>query len=265
MNKVSNICKFNFNRSSDLICENFIYETEKCQSEQTVSSCDVINIVVKGKGMFTCCGKSYDIRVGSLFFILKQDTFSITSDEELEYSYISFRGRRAGEYLERLGIDEINRVFDDFSFLIPFWIECLEQAESGNIDMISEAVLLYSMARLAPFKREHSDIVSKIITLTHDNFTDPGLSLGTIAEQCGYDAKYLSSVFKKKRGVAYTAYLREMRIKHALFLMENGVLSVKNVALLCGFKDALYFSKVFSHIMGKTPSEYIDEMLLDKL
>ena len=39
--------------------------------------------------------------------------------------------------------------------------------------------------------------------------------------------------------------------------MEQGVASVKNVAILSGFEDALYFSKVFKQAEGITPSEYI--------
>ena len=52
-------------------------------------------------------------------------------------------------------------------------------------------------------------------------------------------------------------YLRELRIRHALFLMEQGVASVKNVALLSGFGDALYFSKVFTAEQGISPKAYI--------
>ena len=103
-------------------------------------------------------------------------------------------------------------------------------------------------------------MVTDILMLTQKNFTNPDLSLASIAAKLGYDAKYLSSLFKKRRGVAYMQYLRELRIKHALFLMEQGVASVKNVALLSGFRDALYFSKVFAGVEGIPPSEYITQL-----
>jgi AraC-like DNA-binding protein len=81
--------------------------------------------------------------------------------------------------------------------------------------------------------------------------------LSKIAEELGYDSKYLSSLFKKRKGVTYTKYLREQRIKHAIFLMEEGVVSVKNVAILSGFRDALYFSKIFTQSTGLSPKAYI--------
>ena len=123
--------------------------------------------------------------------------------------------------------------------------------------MLSESVLLYSLAEFPTHVKETDDIVSKMISLTHENFKDVELSLNGVAERLGYDPKYLSSVFKKKQGISYTQFLREMRIRHAIFLMEEGVISVKNVALLSGFGDALYFSKVFTKVEGITPKAYI--------
>ena len=45
----------------------------------------------------------------------------------------------------------------------------------------------------------------------------------------------------------------------AVFLMDQGVTAIKNVALLSGYKDPLYFSNVFKKAVGLTPSEYISK------
>jgi AraC-like DNA-binding protein len=42
--------------------------------------------------------------------------------------------------------------------------------------------------------------------------------------------------------------------------MEQGVVSVKNVSLLSGFRDALYFSKVFTTEEGISPKAYIKQV-----
>ena len=69
--------------------------------------------------------------------------------------------------------------------------------------------------------------------------------------------KYLSESFKKRMGMGFSRYLKNLRVKHAVFLMEHGVVSIKNVAFLCGFRDPLYFSKVFRADMGISPKEYL--------
>ena len=250
---------FNPNRSSDLICENFILETDKVQSVPVTARNYVINIVIKGSGFLNVKGHTYDLSEGTVFFVFKGESFSVTSEGELEYSYISFRGRRADEYTERLGISVNSRIFEGYGRLIPFWMDSINMCKDANVDILSEAVLLYSIAFLSPLKKESDGIISAVTLFTHDNFTDPALSSATVAETLGYSPKYMSTVFKKKMGISYTEYLREIRIKHAVFLIENGVSSVKNVALLSGYKDALYFSKLFTKQVGTSPKEYIKE------
>ncbi len=257
--EINNICKFNLNRSSDLICLNFIYETQNRQAETRRAENCFIGLAVKGEGELVCGSERYLLKVGTLFFVLGGENFSVRSCDGLEYSYIEFRGRRADEYMDRFGITENNRVFEGNEALVSFWGESIDMADAGNVDILSEAVLLYSLAKLKPLKKEQSDIISKMITFTSDNFTDSDLSVSTVAHNLGYDAKYLSSVFKKRKGIPYTQYLRELRIKRAVFLIEEGVVSVKNIALLSGFRDALYFSKLFTKTEGMSPKAYIAE------
>ena len=55
-------------------------------------------------------------------------------------------------------------------------------------------------------------------------------------------------------------YLRTVRIKHAVMLFDHGLDSVKNVALLSGFSDPLYFSSVFKAEVGISPKEYKERL-----
>jgi AraC-like DNA-binding protein len=55
----------------------------------------------------------------------------------------------------------------------------------------------------------------------------------------------------------YSEYLRSVRLKYAITLLDHGIDSVKNVALLSGFSDPLYFSKVFKDSIGISPKGYI--------
>lgn len=252
-----NICKFNFNRSSDLICANFIYETQNTQAQPRLAERHGICLAAEGEGIFSTGRTQHRITPGTLFFPLEGERFSIQAQPQLHYYYINFHGRRGDEYMQRLGISPENCVFQGYQDLIPFWQECCAMAEEGSIDILCEAVLLYSLAKLKPAKKQQNDIVQRMTLLTQEHFADPNLSIAAIAEEFGYNPKYLSSLFKKEKGIPYTQYLQELRIRHAVFLMEEGVVSVKNVALLSGFRDALYFSKVFTKTEGISPKAYI--------
>ena len=93
--------------------------------------------------------------------------------------------------------------------------------------------------------------------MTEKHFRDPKLSLEQIAKKIGYNPKYLSHYFKKKMNVSYSEYLRLFRFKYAISLFELGISSVKNVALLSGFSDPLYFSNAFKKAIGISPKDFI--------
>jgi AraC-like DNA-binding protein/mannose-6-phosphate isomerase-like protein (cupin superfamily) len=254
-----NICKFNFTRSSDLICLNFIKETKNTQCHDLQAKENAVFLVERGSGCFIRNGAEQKIGVGSLFFVCAADRFSVRSEDSLEYFYITFGGRRAEELCLRFGLASFG-VFDEAACLLPFWKECHAAATEENIDILCESVLLYSLAKLPPSAKERVDAVSQIVSITQERFTERALSLPQIAKEIGYAPKYLSALFKKKKGISYTQYLRDLRLRHAVFLMERGVVSIKNIALLSGFGDALYFSKVFSDVMGISPKTYIKNL-----
>lgn len=258
--QIESVCKFNNNLSSDLICTNFIYEVKDALRNPDILKHHRICIVKEGQGVLLHQGKTWELSKGCIFFLQAAQKVAVQSTDALTYYYITFHGRRGDEYLQRLNVDDRNQVFSGYEALLPFWEDCHQIAETGNIDILCEAVLLYTVARLRPEKKETNNVVTKIITLTHEYFSDPNLSITAIAQKLGYDAKYLSSVFKKRKGVPYTQYLRQLRLKHAVFLMEQGLVSVKNIALLSGFSDALYFSKLFTQSEGISPRAYIQKV-----
>ena len=257
---MQNVCKFNPSRASDLICTNFVRETQGSQSSPQHASRHALHLVLNGKGVLTLNGRQREIARGDLFFVCENQDFSITSEEALDYCYITFLGRRADELIHRFAIHEDNTHFTGFDTMIPLWLDSQAIATEENIDLICESVLLYSIGRLHTTKPKREDVLSKILTLTQKHFTDPTLSISTLANRLGYTSKYLSTFFKQRKGVSYTQYLRELRIRHAIFLMEQGVVSVKNVALLSGFLDALYFSRIFTLETGISPKAYIQRL-----
>ena len=166
-------------------------------------------------------------------------------------------GEPADELIERVAPSPDRRVFKGQEKLLGFWRDCFERCERGNLDLFSEAALLYTVANLAEVQKEKNELTDKICEYTNKHFSTPTLCLSDLASRFGYDAKYLSALFKAKKGIAFTAYLRSVRVKHAAFLMDEGVESVKSIAMLSGFSDALYFSRIFKQETGVSPSAYM--------
>lgn len=252
-----NICNFNFNHSGDLHCARFVYEKNAKQSVPSTSKSNGLHLVTRGDGIFCCNGTKHKIHESSLFFVRRGDVFSISSADTIEYCYICFEGRRGDEFMDRIGASDVIRIFDALPNITEFWLHCIESANKDNVDLISESVLLYTLSFLRPTESKQNDLLSTMISVTNENFSDPEFNLLTLASKIGYDDKYISSVFKKQKKITYSQYLRELRIRHAIFLIEQGIVSVKNIAILSGFGDPLYFSKVFKESEGVPPKEYI--------
>ena len=259
-----NICKFNQTRSSDLICTDFVYEMERAQATGSTADKYVLGMVEKGTGTLTHTGNTYPISQGVLFFVPRGARYAVTGDESLSYFYICFHGRRAEELITRAGLSQAFAVCEldpqDSARLCTMALDSLHRTNEENLDLYSESVLLYLLAHLCRKKKTHHDLLSRIVALTNDRFAQADFSLSALAGELGYDGKYLSALFKKKKGIPFTQYLRDLRVGHAIFLMEQGVVSVKNIAILAGFGDALYFSKIFKDAMGVPPKTYIENL-----
>ena len=259
---MQNICKFNFNKSSDLVCDRFVYETAGGQASGAVAAHYLLGVVCDGEGVLECGAETYTLARSTLVLVCKGASFCVRG-EGLCYLYISFDGRRAQELVERVGVAGQVCGFPPSQAgerVAAFGMECLQIADDSNLDMLGESVLLLALAHLTKHARPHGELIARIIARAGEAFSEADFSLSALARELGYDGKYLSSLFKKKMGIPFTQYLRELRVKHAVFLIEQGVFSVKSIAILSGYPDALYFSKVFKQEMGESPRAYIERV-----
>ncbi len=260
--KSKNICKFIASGGDEkIITANFVFESDPAaMAKKNRLNHHVAFLITSGSGCLIFNEKTSYIHTGSLIFGFRGEESRAEPGEDLEYMYVSFDGGRADELFTRFGISPQRRAFDGFEGLIPFWKDSLSRADNDNADLISESVVTYTFSRLTGSKKQSNDITNKLVRRIEEDFTDPDLSLSSLADELGYNVKYLSHSFKQKTGMGFSQYLRMVRIKHAVFLIEHGVDSVKNIAFLCGFTDPLYFSSVFKESLGVSPKDYMTQL-----
>lgn len=255
--KSRNICKFIPDTAEmGLNIKCFVYESDIDTIRTLHKEKHNRAILIKsGSGSFIIDGAVLDFSAGDLLFTFTGEDSFVKSDI-CEYIYISFEGTRSDELFRRFGINKGNRIFKGYDGMIPLWQDSLSRASEINIDLAAEGVLLYAFSRLSNVTDEQSKVINTVIEMTEDGFSDPSLSISSIASELSYNPKYLSHLFKSQVGINYSEYLRNTRIKYAVTLFDSGVDSVKNVAALSGFSDPLYFSSVFKKTVGVSPKEY---------
>ena len=259
----NNICKFITTSISDTLeVSCFVLESDFSVMKRLITLQEHRAILVlSGNGSFSFNGIEFQFSSGCLFFGFAGESFYASNlAEGTNFSYVSFSGGRAEELFKRFNIHSANRYFDGFDTLIPLWSESLDRANELTVDLAAESILLYTFSRLFGSSVKKSGIVGQMIAIAEEKFTSPELSLSTVADELSYNSKYLSHIFKEKMGIGYNEFLRDTRLKFALSLLDRGLDSIKNVALLSGFTDPLYFSTVFKKQFGVSPLSYIKKI-----
>lgn len=258
--KTQNICKFPASpyAGSTLTASSFVREADKdtMRLPRRLLKHRLL-LFAQGKGSMRIREALYPFRAGTLLFAFAGESLSLEEGEDVVYMYVDFEGARADELLHRFGITPITRGFDGFDGLIPLWQESLARASDKTFDLAAESILLHSFSRLHSDDDPARGIVGQIAKITEQRFQDSTLSIAEIAKELSYHPKYISHLFKEKTGSTYSEYLRSVRLNYAIALFDHGIDSVKNVALLSGFSDPLYFSSVFKKEVSLSPKEYL--------
>ena len=263
---MSSICRFipSKPKSEGLETVYFVYETELHKLRQPFChSTYYMYLAVRGNGQLHLGGKTFPLRRGALFIISPHVRFTIDGDPDFTYMYISFMGERAHRLTEGYVTDENTSVFYGFEWLIEFWQSCIRRVTRANANVLSESVVLYTLSFLSAGQDgttvpdRSRTLYESMLAYVESHFTDADISLRKLADIFSYTEKYLSHLFKKNTGVNFNAYLTQMRIDYAVKCIEGGMRSISEIAELCGYYDALYFSKVFKRVKGDTPLAFM--------
>lgn len=82
------------------------------------------------------------------------------------------------------------------------------------------------------------------------------LKVGMLAAQIGVTPMQLIRAFQRHYGTSPGAYLRQVRLDHALMLLADSQRSLAGVALEAGYSDQSHLCRVVKEETGLTPAEY---------
>jgi two-component system response regulator YesN len=140
-------------------------------------------------------------------------------------------------------------------------------AQQEDLTMITQLYLAHHYQdMLAQLERRLSEIAERIgrqdsasvmkrMTDFIERHHSENLKLETLAELFNYNSGYLGKLFKSHTGEHFNTYLDQVRIEHAIKLLQEG-LKVHQVSERVGYANVDYFHSKFKKYKGVSPSSF---------
>lgn len=106
-----------------------------------------------------------------------------------------------------------------------------------------------------------SPVVEEIENNIIQNYPDCNYELDKYLQSLPFSYDYLRKLFKKELGVTPHKYLTDKRLQTAADTLAYGFADGGNIAEIsqqCGFREPLYFSRMFKKKYGVAPSYYLE-------
>ncbi|WP_424475248.1 helix-turn-helix domain-containing protein [Oceanobacillus kimchii] len=140
--------------------------------------------------------------------------------------------------IEKIETTGINHGYEASSCAYSFIMECLEYVEYEQRN-----------ATVAP------PPILKAVEYMKENF-QKDITLDDIVRESGLSKYHFTRRFVKSMNDTPIHYLNNMRVKQALQLLLIEEKTIEEISKEVGYSSSNYFSKVFKHMIGETPSEY---------
>ena len=104
----------------------------------------------------------------------------------------------------------------------------------------------------------HSEVVEDIESEIIRSYNDCNFELDKYLHSLPFSYDYLRKLFRKEIGITPHQYLRDKRLQTAAetLSLDCGKSNIHEVARMCGFREALYFSRMFRKKYGVSPRAY---------
>lgn len=115
--------------------------------------------------------------------------------------------------------------------------------------------LIYERKFNHPDHDAEKDVIALTIGLMQDKI-HATVTLKELADFASLSVSHFSSIFKAKTGYSPIEYYNHLKIQKACQYLSFTDMSIKMVSINLGIDDPYYFSRMFTRLMGSSPTEY---------
>ncbi|MCC8144079.1 MAG: AraC family transcriptional regulator [Tannerellaceae bacterium] len=224
-----------------------------------------------GSGWYMINGKKYTLQKNQYIIIPSGVPYSFGADEKEPWTiyWLHFRGKMSRYFVPASPVPqavlpgEYSRLQDRIDLFEEIY-SCFSMGYIREYMLYSSIclqLLLASFTLLDQFRhirianqREYS-LAARVTHYMQENI-EQNLTLVQLATYFKYSPSHFSMLFQQETGVSPIHYFIRLKIQKACQLIELTNWKLNTIATKLGFEEAAYFSRIFSKVMGISPSEY---------
>lgn len=228
-----------------------------------------LHVVLKGKGFLQTKKETHILSQGDCFLYFPMEEQFYYSDKEnpWEIVWVHFGGRHLAEFFieRRLHLSNV--------WTLKLWgnvrdaiTDLLKEAENfailhpSALSTLTYSIISEFITQVEPLTvNKGPDIYNRIFALLpkmHELSSKPFV-LKHWSDELNISTFYFCKMFKKTIGISPTNFIMLCRLqKSKQLLMERRDLTVKQIALECGYPSISYFGRLFHENEGMTPADY---------
>ncbi len=217
-----------------------------------------------GGGVLKTDYKSLPYRTGDILVIPPNTPHTNCSDEGFTNLHIHMRDPALNISSPTVIPDDGNEfVYNAFS--AAFFHFSKSENSLPFLSAYGDLICYYISAQQVP--PDHSGVVEDIINCIIRNYPDCDFELDQYLRSFPFSYDYLRKLFKKETGMTPHQFLTNKRLEIAASCLGSDLndRSVTEIAHLCGYREPLYFSRIFKKVYGVSPSSYESHILASSM
>lgn len=245
-----------FNPSVELL--NVIHFNQNNITKENTLPYASISLRIKSKAKIITDKNTFNLSSGDLLIIPSGTNYIRQSEYD---DVISFDFQ-----LTRSCIHDIHIIHPkDFGLFCSYFQKAFDVWKSKQVGYKARCTaLLYEViamlqqeeSNLNKEKNKTPELITQAISIIHNEFDNPELSVKRIAKEVFVSDVYLRKLFSLHIGTTPKKYINNLRIEYACTLLKSCQYTTQEISEKSGFYDTSYFCSTFKKHTGYTPSEY---------
>ena len=211
-------------------------------------------------------GKSFTVKKGDFLVLDLSNHSLITSDDVWNIYFIHARSGMTNDFYYEI-INRVGYIIHSFdpTFFIKTIEKMIDKFDKNKLDEyeINQQVnnILTDVLRQSKNKEERIEnpTLRIVVDYINKNYAN-GILLNDVCKNVGITNAYLSRLFLRELSVHPSDYLMNLKLRKAFSLLKFTRLTIREVAILSGFKTEKNMYNFFRRRMSSTPAQYRKEM-----